>query len=230
MPGNLGIVKAREGLFNNLRSGLDANGSNADLVISSSNSIVLNPGTELRVTSDLIVSGVTSLAQDPSNAFLGTRLVESRDGQDLILRPGSRGRVMVDGDLMVTGDMFNINVGSNSLANTLLLDSNAVTLGTDINPDLDSIDQGGLLMRSATYNSDPKLISLLWNKNESDAPFWHARGGDFRLSRQINDVDVAYTLAIQDDMTLVIMRQIGTTEPVPCMTFGPMSDQGSPIL
>lgn len=220
--GNLGTVKADTGIFNHLRSGKDATGSNADLVIGSANSIVFDPGRDVRVGSDLIVSGVTSLAQDPSNSFLGTRLVESQAGQDLILRPGRLARVCIDGDLMITRDFYGTDIGSNSLANTMLLDSNAVVLGTEIHPDYDTIDQGGLLMRSALFETDPKLVSLLWNKNADGTPYWNVRGGNLALTRTVaSDQLVTYTFAIQDDLSLVLLRQVAGGAQEPCVCFLP---------
>lgn len=223
--GNLGTTRAKTGVFNNLQSGLNSSGSNADLNVKSDNSIILDAGRDVRVSSDLIVSGVTSLAHDPSNAFLGTRLIESQAGQDLILRPGALARVCIDGDLMLSGDIFGFDPGSNSMANTLLLDSNAVVLGTEILPDYDSIDQGGLLMRGAEYNSDPKLVSFLWNKNASGVPYWNAQGGNLRIERRLNSgVDVAFTFSIEDDYSLEVFRSIASGPPEPCIGFAPADD------
>lgn len=220
--GNLGTARANTGVFNNLQSGLDASGSNADMHVKSDNCIILDAGRDVRVSSDLIVSGVTALAQDPSNAFLGTRLIESQAGQDLILRPGALARVCIDGDLMLSGDFFGFDAGSNSMANTLLLGSNAVVLGTDIRPDYDSIDQGGLLMRGADYASDPKLVSFLWNKNANGVPFWNAQGGNLRLERRLDSgEDVAFTFAIQEDYTLEVYRSISSGPLEPCIGFAP---------
>ncbi|GAQ91695.1 HCP-like superfamily protein [Klebsormidium nitens] len=174
----------------------------------------------------LIISGVTQLAHDPSNAFLGTRLIESQAGQDLILRPGALARVCIDGDLMLSGDLYGFDPGSNSMANTMLLDSNAVVLGTEIRPDYDSIDQGGLLMRGAQYNSDPKLVSFLWNKNGAGVPYWNAQGGNFRIERRLQSgVDVSFTFAIQEDFSLVVLRSIASGVPEPCIGFAPADDE-----
>jgi hypothetical protein len=223
--GNLGTVRANTGVFNNLQSGYTSQGLASDLTITSAKRIILDPNQDVRISTDFIVEWATSLGSNLTNAFLGTRLIESLPGLDLILRPGDLARVVIDGDLAISGGLTGFNLGSNNIANVLLMGSNAVVLGTDIYPNDDKVDGGGILLRGLLYDADPRDISFTWNENTSNIPYWEARGGNLKITRTLGTgSNVSYFLSIGDDLALGLVRQIGSNTLEPVIGFAPAYD------
>jgi hypothetical protein len=143
---------------------------------------------------------VTSPIETSSGAISST-------GTDLTLTVAAGHKVVINGDLDISGTVTHVN------STDLLVEDRTITLAHTASPGaLSTVDGAGLVVD----NSDTD-VSLKFKEN-SRVPFWALSGGDFRFQRTFTfggtTRTVAYELAIDPESEQLVFSKIaadGTT-------------------
>ena len=178
-------------------------------------SLITDPGKQVIVHNDLAVYGNSLLAGmvNPATGqadILAARLIQPDNQSDLILRASPVGRIVLNGDVEISGSLTYVDPDSNLLwdNNLIIGDLKTVTLGRM--PDASDIDMtgSGLLIRGTDYPQDPQSLSLTWNDASSNVsdPYWNFNGGDLQISRVIDGSNFSYKFAIDGDGQLIVQK------------------------
>jgi hypothetical protein len=221
-----GTIKAQNFLGNCLSSVSLPDGTNADLTLSAP------PGQQVVIASDLNVQGnliTGGLINPTASSWLAADFIQSEFSTDLVIRSGAAGKIVLDGDIEITGSMLWVDPIVN-YNNTLIINGDsAVTLGPSLPLHSDkfsnvAIDGAGLLLRGASYSEDPKSLSVCWNNStaSSPVPYWEVQGGDLVVSRVVDAVKLAFRFAIDDLGNLIIEKVFSDTTTEPVMVLVPV--------
>lgn len=178
-------------------------------------SLITEPGKQVIVHNDLAVYGNSMLAGmvNPVTGeadILAARLIQPDNQSDLILRASPVGRIVLNGDVEISGSITYVDPDSNLLwdDNLIIGERKTVTLGRF--PDATNLDMtgSGLLIRGTDYPQDPQSLSLTWNDADSNVldPYWRLNGGDLQISRVIDGTSFAYKLAIDGEGQLIVQK------------------------
>jgi hypothetical protein len=188
-------------------------------------SLITDPGKQVIVHNDLTVygnsmlSGILNPATGDSDV-VAAKLIQPDNQSDLILRASSVGRIVLNGDMEISGSLTYVDPDSNLLwdNNLIIGELKTVTLGRFPNGSNVDMTGSGLLIRGTDYPQDPRSLSLTWNGGDSNMldPYWKLNGGDLQISRVIDGVPFAYKFAIDGEGQLIVQRvhEDSTTDDV----------------
>jgi hypothetical protein len=181
--------------------------------------ITATKATTLSTTAgDLTLSAATNvIVTSPIETTNGSI---SSVGTDLTLNAATGHRVVVNGNLDVTGTLNYVNTTD------LLVEDKTVHLARSGSPgDLSTIDGAGIVVENSEAD-----VSLKFNAN-AGAPFWNVSGGDFFITRTLTVGGtvrtIQYQLSIDDQSeNLVFLKRaadgttLGSSSADPVFTVG----------
>jgi hypothetical protein len=217
----VGTIRAQNFLGNFLSSASLPDGSSADLTL------VAPAGKQVVIASDLVVERnliTGGLINPTASSWLAADFIQSEYSTDLVIRAGAAGKIVLNGDIEITGSLSYADSSVNYNNTLILNDGAAVTLGPSLPPYSDSysnvtMDGGGLLLRGAEYPNDPKALSVCWNISTASSPvlYWEVQGGDLVVSRVVSSVKRAFRFAIDEVGNLIIEKVFPDTTREPVM-------------